>query len=357
MKRFILPCTALIAFAGNGYSAQEEALSVHGFFTAGVGMLSSDEVSLNGYDESPDLKQDAIFGLQLSHQLNERFSLTGQLVARGPENFDAELAWAYVTFSYQPETLIRMGRVRLPLFFYSDQQEVGYTYPWIRPPVEVYQFAFSSMEAVDVSHSFAVTGGELETQFYLGSVNEEISGISLEIEEATGIIFRLQRNQLQLRASYNRGYVTREVAGTPLEALVTANSDFIAEDYLIQFYSAAAHWRNNRFFSFAEWTRIDSESALSTDRDGWLVQAGTYLGPYTLHLTYSKLDQRLETGSTGDQQRMFLTEEESITAGARYDLDDGIALKFEVQHQDESIARGSPGKSAMLYSAAIDMVF
>lgn len=347
----ILCCNSSYGLSG------DNELAIHGFFTGGLGILSSDDVELNGYDESPELKQDSIFGLQISHRLNDEFSLTGQLVARGPDNFDTELGWAYATYTYQPETVFKIGRVRLPLFFYSDQQEVGYTYPWIRLPVEVYQFTFSSMEAVDVSHSIPFSKGTLETQFYVGSLSEEVDGMMFEIEEATGAILKFRRNQVQLRAGYNRGYVTREVTGTPLEALVENNSEFVAEDYLVEFYSAALHWQQSRFFTFTEWTRIEADSALSLDRDGWLVQVGTYLGRFTPHLTYSKLDQRLRSGATRDLQKPFLIEEESITAGTRYDLDDGIALKLEIQYHDEAIVRGAPGDSAILYSGAIDMVF
>ncbi|MDX1695348.1 MAG: hypothetical protein R3208_16410 [Ketobacteraceae bacterium] len=357
MKRLFILIVISGCFLPVSRAADNNTFNVNGFFSAGAGILSSDEITLNGYDEAPDFRQDSIFGIQLARKLNEQFAVTGQLVARGQDSFDAEVAWAYATYVHSPETYIRAGRVRLPLFFYSDQQEVGYTYPWIRPPVEVYQFPFSSLEAVDISHSMAIDGGSLEMQFYLGSLSEDIEGVAFEIEEVTGIILQLRHHHLRLRLGYNQGDVTRPVEGTPLETLVATNDAFVSEDYLIEFYSAAIRYDTGRWFAFGEWTRINSESALSPDRDGWLVQGGTYINDATLHLTYSRLDQRLRSGTTGEQQKPFLNEEHSVTTGLRYDLDEGIALKLELQYQEELRVQGLPGENGTLYSAAVDMVF
>ena len=76
-------------------------------------------------------------------------------------------------------------------------------------------------------------------------------------------------------------------------------------------------------------------------------------------LTYAATENELDSGIDGDIQKALGLEnkQNSIIAGVRYDYDSSTALKFEAQNHDEEIINGSKGKSAMLYTIAIDLVF
>jgi len=52
-------------------------------------------------------------------------------------------------------------------------------------------------------------------------------------------------------------------------------------------------------------------------------------------------------------------EQNSITAGLRYDYDSSTALKFEIQqHTEKKVPQlGEVDETAMLYSVAVDVVF
>lgn len=349
---FLIVCSSVISTGAQSY----EPPVINGFATAGFGVLSSDKVALGSFDEDIGFREDTIFGLQVQQKVTDKFSLTGQLVGRGNEDFDAEVTWGYITYTHSLDTQVKLGRIRLPLFHYSDQQEVGYSYLWIRPPVEVYQFPFSSIEAISVNHQLTMGGGKLGVEFYLGHLEDEIRGLRFQVKNSTGLILKYRHGQLELRSSFHRGTTTQFIEGTPLEVLPTLDSEFDPE-FGTRFYSMSGRYQMGNYFAFAELMRVDSDSALTVDRDAWLVQVGRYYKKVALHLTYSVVNPDPFSGSTGELQKGFVTEERSLTAGVRYDLDEGVALKFEIQHHNENINAGEPGEEAMLYSAAVDMVF
>lgn len=130
-------------------------LRINGFISVGASMMDSNDASIAGADNQGGFKQDTILGLQVSKQVNDSISVTGQLVSRGSDDYSTEAAWAFVTYAANDDLDLRMGRLRIPAFYYSDFLEVGYTYNPIRPAEEVYRLPFSSMDGVDLTQSFS----------------------------------------------------------------------------------------------------------------------------------------------------------------------------------------------------------
>lgn len=84
----------------------------------------------NGWSIKPDSK----LGLQGTATFNPQFSLTGQIVSRGAKNGKLDLEWAYGNYNFNDNLSLQLGRKRLPLFYYSETQDVGFTYPWVHLP-------------------------------------------------------------------------------------------------------------------------------------------------------------------------------------------------------------------------------
>lgn len=84
----------------------------------------------NGWTLKPDSK----LGLQGSAIFNPRLSVTGQVVSRAAESGRLDLEWAYINYVVDDRFTLQLGRKRLPLFYYSETQDVGLTYPWVHLP-------------------------------------------------------------------------------------------------------------------------------------------------------------------------------------------------------------------------------
>ena len=92
MKNFAK--SLLLASIGIASSSQANDLNINGFLSVGASMLDNDKVEISGYDTDGGFKQDTILGLQLSKQVNDSTTVTGQLVSRGSEDYNTESAWA-----------------------------------------------------------------------------------------------------------------------------------------------------------------------------------------------------------------------------------------------------------------------
>jgi hypothetical protein len=354
-------------------------LKINGFLSVGATMMDSDKAHIAGADNQGGFKQDTIIGLQVSKQVNDSTSVTGQLVSRGSDDYSTEAAWAFVTYAANDDLDLRMGRLRVPAFYYSDFLEVGYTYNPIRPAEEVYRLPFSSMDGVDLTQRFSSGNIDGAVQVYYGRYQGDFensgSTYDADFRNLTGISLSASMGNFGGRLSYNQAELNLQdgtLDGTALEdginaaiGLATllgdpsAAEDFNIKGHTSQFIAAALTYDNGDYSALAEWTAFNHETNLLMDDEAWLVSVAKRMGAFTPHLTYSATKNFYESGNEGKIQKQLplATEEESITLGLRYDYDSSTALKFEIQHNDEKTYDGADGDSAMLYSVAVDLVF
>ena len=89
----------------------------------------------SGLQFAPDSK----LGLQGSVSFdNRRFSLTAQAVSRGAENGSVDLEWLYASYKLNNKITLQAGLQRLPMFYYSDSQDIGFSLPWTHLPTWLY---------------------------------------------------------------------------------------------------------------------------------------------------------------------------------------------------------------------------
>ncbi|MFN9965574.1 MAG: hypothetical protein ACK52N_01790, partial [Lysobacteraceae bacterium] len=125
-----------------------------------------------GYDSDWDFKDESLFALQVRGELNDQWSATAQMVARGRDDFEPEFAWAYVAWDGGNGWSAKFGRQRVPFFKYSDFLEVGYAYPWLRPSGAVYNASFSNFDGASASYAFS-SGDWFNSIGLVGGSNEE----------------------------------------------------------------------------------------------------------------------------------------------------------------------------------------
>lgn len=157
LKTSILPVMALMyLFAATNCHADAD-YSGYGFLTLSTGrMLGGTTGNVGGYNCPcfvSDYAQAAIYdgrsafqwnpdsklGLQGSASFDDkRFSITAQVVARGANNGAADLEWFYASYKLNEKITLQAGRKRLPMFYYSDAQDIGFSLPWTHLPTWLY---------------------------------------------------------------------------------------------------------------------------------------------------------------------------------------------------------------------------
>lgn len=116
-----------------------------GFATAGLVYNSNADagLSFSGAQTKPAYQGltgtlDSVVGLQWDYDMLASTRLKVQAVARAGEEFQPKLRVAYVQQSFNQNFLVRVGRLRSPLFFDADTTEIGYANTMVRGPMPLY---------------------------------------------------------------------------------------------------------------------------------------------------------------------------------------------------------------------------
>lgn len=375
-----LLATSIAATSGQAIASDD--LKFNGFMSIGAAIVDtddkafsgSDSYKIGGYTDEFDMRNGSLFALQVSKNINDLVSVTGQLVARGRENFDMDATWAYVTFAPTDVDSIRAGKLRAPFFYYSDFLEVGYAYNWVRPPVDVYsRIPFSTFEGIDYTRQFEIGDVTGSAQFYYGRYDDEIvttdtgTVIALDLHDMFGVVLNTSWENFNFRASYHRSNLNSD---NPLFGNLQAGSAgfgatpeegkmFLLDNKTTSFAELAVVYDDGSNIGIFEYTVMDHDNAAFTDNSGWLATYGRRISNVTLHLSYTAESNSAESGAVGKFQKFIPTNSKDVTsviAGVRYDIASGTALKFEIENKKEENFKGDEAKGK-LFSVAVDVVF
>ncbi|GGX66066.1 hypothetical protein [Saccharospirillum salsuginis] len=344
-------------------------MSVAGGMTLGedqhinIDPLNVDESDINttgegnywvGYNNELDFTADSMVAIQAMADINEKMSATAQLVGRGGDGFNTTFEWAYLSYEATENLELRAGRVRMPIFYYSDFLELGYGYQWVRPPVDTYNVFVTSVEGVSGTYEFYFGDLGMELAGYLGSTQgtDPETGSFVDFKTMRGVSLEVAAGDVSLRGSYN----------TAPDATLTRIGVPMALDFPAEFVSGAAVYDNGTLFSIAEYTKTINDSNLINNRIGWYASAGYRIGTVTPHLTYSvqQTESNMINPLTGDPapNAENPTDIRSITGGVRWDFNIAAALKLEYTHREDNTDDPYRGYGdADLITVAVDVVF
>ncbi len=344
--------------------------SFDGFFTLGTGRVSESGVEYAGYDEDGSFKPDSVAGLQFSADFSDRFGAVGQVILRGDEDFEPEIEWAYLKFSATENLMLRVGRLRPPLFAVSDYYDVGFAYPWVRPIEEVYANApITHHDGVDFILSHRIGGWDATLQGYYGNEDgEQIAAGSLthrDIDSLMGITYTVDKNFLSLRASVHGADVTLDVeALRPLFAALRSTpygsvaDDVEFSDKSAVFSEVAVTYDADSWYIRAEASTTNFDRSFSADQASWYVTGGFRYEEFEPYLTFSRLETDPDGGYSDpipngvdpllDALKQSVdaviaggkTDRSVVTIGARWNALDTVSFKAEFGRVNNKLPGG-----------------
>jgi hypothetical protein len=120
----------------------------------------------------PDTK----LGLQGSAVFNPRFSVTGQVVARGAAGGQLDFEWLYADWKLNDELTLQVGRKRLPLLYYSESQDLGMSYPWVHLAPQMYGWEIVNYNGVNLLYRDDWGDWSSSMNFFAGDETVKDSG-------------------------------------------------------------------------------------------------------------------------------------------------------------------------------------
>lgn len=384
-----------------------------GFATLAANKLNRANLNLGEATDQWDVDNDSKLGLQLQGDLYERLSFTTQIISTGIEfygkdAYEPQLRWLFLSYQVSPNIRARAGRMRASNYIYSETQDIGYSYTWIRPPIEVYPYAYkpvSDMDGVDLTYTADLGDWfELDSHFFLGHREGEISdSLRAELSPSFGGNFTLRGRNLLLRYSLHSSTIDIELAElVPLAnaldqtAAATGDATFRRlanslstknERYI--YHGFGVQWDHHNWSTVAETYIVDSsDSEYANDSDGWYVSLAYHWKQFTPYLVVAQyrdsandyLKPVLESAQSSYGSNPALSEllarvdtvyqllknkQRSYSAGVRWDFATNLALTSEVQYFDflggtsgQSVGSASPQPTNLtLLNIALDWVF
>jgi len=369
-------------------SDMSKRLKINGFYSSGVSQMSSSDLAFNLFDIDDDYSASSItkLGIQMTFQVSDDISVTGQLVGKGINDYNIEAEWAYLSWDISDDFTARIGRQRTPYYMLSEYLDVGYAYPWTRPPIEMYKLPLNNMDAISFLYNIEFDEIKIGLQAYLGE------GFG-DVDQLDGS-FRIQNNGLALTAesgnwlfflgySYSKIEITElkpngvfdtleigindpltglkfqidnlnENFGTNITPISILPTDEIDSTYL----SAAFTYDNGHILVMAEYGNLEVKDFILPTGDGGYLMIGYHFGKWLPHLTYSKFytdaknDKQVSEYIEGAKSLAqfsgnatplalanglapLIQQQTGLTLGVSYDLGTRTKLKFDMTRYDK----------------------
>ena len=351
----------------------------------------SDALSSKGSKGDISHAPDSKIGLRLDATLHEKISASvqGMLSTQRNKTKDLKLEWANVKFQLNNNYSFELGRLRAPIYMYSDILNVSYAYHWIRLPQEVYTpIPFSSYNGAKFNFEHNGKNFNLHTSIIYGNEKQKLvtdpdgsANTTFKTDHLKGVSSTLTSGEIKVRASYFETKLTMQNDGLKtLYAYLTTNgfttiaNDLDINNKKVKVTTLGFSYENTSFFLNGEYIDIQSKSWLG-DIAAYYLSAGYILDSFTPFVTVasskqdntypqtSTLPGALQTPVEGTLSGMNLAQK-SYTLGVRYDLFESASLKVQFDkikvdttHQTIHMRYNNNLDDMNVISLALDMVF
>lgn len=329
---------AICLASTSAFALEQGETLINGFGTVGVTHLGGEDdgrsYGISGQtNDSWRGDQLSKFGAQLTYGVTDTVGLTLQTTAKAyGDEWKANLEWAYLSWQSTDNLMMRFGRLRTPVYMYSESIDVGFSYPWLRLPDEVYsQVQLSNYEGADIVYnlplsfatlSFQLAGGIAKNRDYY-IYDEEFD---IDYDNVFGSSVSLATNDFgTFRVGYVEADIDTEISGSFTDIFGnpgTATLLSLDKDKG-KFTSIGYQYDNGTWLTANEWTSRVIENDGSNSTDSFYLMGGRRFGDFLAHVTYAQLDE--------DEGR-----QSSWTLGLNYNILPTVVLKGEYKRVDTS---------------------
>lgn len=168
------------------------------------------------YTPSLSARPESRLGVQGKVDVGSGLSATIQLTARPLDRQHLNLEWLYLGYKITPEWTLQVGRKRLPLYYYSDFQDVGYAYNTVRPSPDVYGWDIVNYNGASLAWDKNLGDWSLRSEVFVGQENSRKNPYSTLIEDDSKTI--KWSSIAGVMAEFNRDWFTARLSWTQAKA-------------------------------------------------------------------------------------------------------------------------------------------
>lgn len=304
------------------------------------------------YTNRPSLQPESRAGLQADWAWTPALNLTTQVTARALDGQHLNLEWAYATWRPNEQWQLQLGRKRLPLYHYSDYQDVGYAYDTIRPSADVYGWDVVNYNGFSASYSTRQGHWNLRAEFLAGnerSADNRFLGLfglsrrTIEWRRIVGLVAEAGVDGWSTRLSHvSAAFVQRDDATGQLEVPAsgprhTFTGAAVGRD--------AGHWVWRTEYGVTRRPSLNYAARFHSSTLGYRVDQGVVTVGASAYQ-----ERRLDSGADTFGHH-------SLVLAWRRELGPGKALKLQVDRvRDTTVPTAAVGH-ALVLGASIDVIF
>jgi hypothetical protein len=351
--------------------------SIKGF--GSLGLIRSDSNKIGFYrnrtqtkevNKSLDITTDSRLGVQLDVDLTDSWHITSQFIARdhAGDFLEQNLDWAFLRWYPNEDTVVRAGRMGFDAFLLSDYRNVGFAYPWMRPPHEFYAIIpITHYDGIDIRKSLSLEHGLVSLKAYAGytstQLSEEYYNTELEGPMAgANIVYETGSWRLRTGYTYIRQVVDIDTRSLKLQINDTTNNFLFPnlnqlaplitfKDSNIHFMSLGTSYDDGTWLVHAEASYMDTEGQelFNPDTASAYLSIGRRFSNVTLYSLYGVSHSFQTKTEIPDPRfpdpRLLLIQQEveerfnsqvinqqSLSIGLRWDFHPKAAFKAQWSH-------------------------
>lgn len=365
-------------------------LKVNGFITAGAARSTTDQEQgdyewkyLTKISDEWNWKADSVAGIQFTYAIDPKWDATLQLLSRFQDEFRfntdgfVTTEWAYLTYRPIDAASVRFGRMRTPLYMFSEYLDVGFAYPWVRPPVETYRVPFTYYDGISLDYVLELGSWNLLTNVAGGQSDPNVV-LGLRAEDVALANVTLSRDAWTFRVGYTSTTVQSDdsrlvnlqsaVDGLYNFGLLSEPYQVLGDDNHAEYISFGGMYDDGKWQIIAEATELHWEDSLVLDgwsnymtvghRFGEIMPYVTYAHEYTpgdndnkrheviaaansaIALLPADSETAADLTAARNQLTAFIEKQKSLSLGVRWDVSPRVATKFEVSRISDFDERG-----------------
>jgi phosphate-selective porin len=319
-------------------------------FISGAYISADNDAGYNGSDTGANFSQDSKLGFQGTFNISDNTQAVMQLMMRGEYDWEVEAEWAYLSHRFNNGVQVRGGKLRVPLFMYSDYLDVGYAQPFARPPEEVYgTIPFSSYTGAGISYDVEYDESTLTMQAFGGE--SDVKNSNVKLSNLMGANMSWTDEVWTLRGVYATAVLDGDITRTsqvPIAVPPSSPPTFMTVESILlslddargEFVGIGASYDNGEMLAVLEWTRAETDGAYP-DTDAGYITLGYRIKAFTPYVTVAYIestddDERLPLSAQAALQSIvFNAERTAYSLGLRWDALDNLAVKFDLTYANE----------------------
>jgi len=325
--------------------------------------LTADFYDVGQYTNDITFKAESIFAVQAVVDFSSDFKATAQLVAKGVDNFEPELDWYYLTYQATDSLTLMAGRRNIPMYYFSEFSEVGYAYPWMRPPSNLYWWQVTQFNGIHAMYDFELGDYSNTLTFFYGNeysddnvemlfYDELFGGSAQTVNEfwtdIVGFNWNISGDNFDVRFVYFQNDRDRE----------TIQQDGSIDDFTPfsqTFLGIGGSVDIQQFTVLFDVNLVDYDDAQGTEYPTYLISVVYNLDDYQPYISYSKADHERSKVPTEDLEEHYIS-----SIGLRYNFLPTASFKVQYDHfvdqGDEATGWAYHGDSDTI-TMGVDFIF